>query len=85
MIDETIKLRITENDQLIEALVYSKKASQIEVVIGKGIHSVKCALTPTDNGRAFAGKVMGRELVYERSPQQVQDDIDAAKPSTRRR
>ena len=85
MIDEKIKVRITENDQVIEALVYSKRMNQIEVVIGQGQHSVKCALTPTANGRAYAGKIMGREIVYERSPEQVQADLDAAKPSTRRR
>ena len=85
MIDEKIKVRITQNDQIIDALVYSKRASQIEVVIGEGVHSVKCTLTPTDNGRAYVGKVMGREIVYERSPEQVQADIDKAKPSTRRR
>jgi len=85
MNDERIKVRITQSDQLIDALVYSKRASQIEVVIGEGTHSVKCTLTPTSNGLAYAGSVMGREVVYERSPVQVQADIDAARPSTRRR
>ena len=85
MKDEKIKVRVTQSGQLIDALIYSKRASQIEVVIGEGQHSVRCTLTPTTNGRAYAGSVMGREIVYERSPEQVQADIDAAKPSTRRR
>jgi hypothetical protein len=85
MKNEIIKVRITQSGQLIDALIYSKRASQIEVVIGEGQHSVKCALTPTTNGRAYAGSVMGREIVYERGPEQVQADIDATKPSTRRR
>lgn len=85
MIDEKIKVRVTETDQIIEALIYSKKAAQIEIVIGEGIHSVKCALTPVTSGRAYVGNVMGREIIYERSREQVQADIDDAKPSTRRR
>jgi hypothetical protein len=41
---------------------------------------VKCQLTPTRNGLAYAGKVMGREIVYERSREQVQADIDRLDP-----
>ncbi len=85
MIDEKINVRITENDQTIEVVVYSKSPDYIEVVIGEGIHSTKCKLIPTDNGLAYVGNVMGREIVYEKSSQQVQTDIDNAKPSTRRR
>ena len=85
MNDEKIKVRITQNGQLIDALIYSKRATQIEVVIGEGQHSVKCTLAPTSNGLAYAGSIMGREIVYERSTEQVQADIDGAKPSTRRR
>ncbi|MDH5473249.1 MAG: hypothetical protein OEY87_06285 [Gammaproteobacteria bacterium] len=85
MINEKIKVRATENDQIIEVLVYSKKADHIEVMVGEGAHSIKCQLTPTHNGMAYVGNVMGREIVYERSRQQVQTDLDNAKPSTRRR
>ena len=85
MIEEKLKVRVTETDQIIEALVYSKKAAQIEIVIGAGVHSSKCTLTPVASGRAYVGNVMGREVVYERSREQVQADLDAAKPSTRRR
>ena len=85
MIDEKITVRATENDQTLEVLVYSKRVDQIEVVVGAGAHSVKCQLTPTSNGMAYVGNVMGREIVYERSRQQVQADINQSKPSTRRR
>ena len=85
MNDEKIKVRATETGQTLEVVVFSKSATQIEVVVGSGTHSVKCQLAPTGNGQAFAGNVMGRELVYERTPAQVQADIDALKPSTRHR
>ena len=81
---EKIKVRITESDQVIDVVVLSKRAARIEVVIGEGIHNVRCELTPTRNGRAFAGTVMGREIVYERSPEQVQADIDRLNPNLRK-
>ena len=67
----------------MEVVVLQKRAAQIDVVIGEGVHSVKCALTPTRNGLAYAGSVMGREIVYERSREQVQADIDKANPKLR--
>jgi hypothetical protein len=47
----------------------------IEVVIGEGVHSVRCQLLPTRNGMAYAGNAMGREIVYERSRADVEADI----------
>jgi len=85
MQNEMITVRATENEQTLEVLVYSKSEHKIEVMVGEGIHSVKCTLSPTSNGSAYAGDVMGRELVYERSPEQVHEDIESAKPSTRQR
>ena len=85
MYDEKINVRATESGQVLEVVVLHKRVDQIEVVVGEGVHSVKCSLSPTPNKRAYAGNVMGREIVYERSQQQVQADIDKAKPSTRRR
>ena len=73
-----------ENGQYIEVVVLSKRANAIQVVIGQGIHSVKCDLTPTRNGLAFAGSVMGREVVYERTPAEVQADIDRLNPALRK-
>ncbi len=80
---EKIKVR-TETGQIMEVVVLSKRASGIQVVLGEGIHNVKCELTPTRNGLAYAGSVMGREIVYERSREQVQADIDIANPTLHR-
>jgi hypothetical protein len=84
MNNEKIKLRITESGQIIEVVVFSKRAEAIEVVIGEGIHNMKCVLTPTRNGFAYAGSIKGRELVYERSREKVQADIAMANPNLRR-
>ena len=73
---EKIKVRITESGQLIEVVVFSKRADAIEVVIGEGIHNMKCTLTPTRNALAYAGSIRGRELVYERSRQQVEAELN---------
>ena len=73
---EKIKVRITESGQVIEVVVYSKRADMIEVVIGEGVHNVKCSLTPTRNGLAYAGSVRGRELVYERSRKDVEAELN---------
>ncbi|MGA0024713.1 MAG: hypothetical protein ACO3F9_08710 [Burkholderiales bacterium] len=80
MNSEKIQVRVTESRQLMEVVVLSKRASSIEVVLGSGVHSVKCTLAPTRNGLAYAGSVMGREIVYERSRDQVQADIDRLNP-----
>ncbi|MSQ49519.1 MAG: hypothetical protein EXR30_03920 [Betaproteobacteria bacterium] len=84
MNNEKIKLRITESGQIIEVVVFSKRAEAIEVVIGEGIHNMKCVLTPTRNGYAYAGSIKGRELVYERSREKVQADLGIANPNLRR-
>jgi hypothetical protein len=84
MITEKITVRVTETRQTLDVVVYSKRVEVIEVVIGEGIHNMKCALTPTRNGLAYAGTVMGREIVYERSRVQVQADIDRLNPVMRK-
>ena len=81
---EKIKVRNTDSGQLIEVVVFSKRAEAIEVVLGEGVHNVKCTMTPTRNGMAYAGKIMGREIVYERSREQVQADIDRLNPNLKR-
>ena len=80
MNDEKIKLR-TETGQMLDVVVLSKRPERIQVVLGEGVHSVKCDLAPTRNGLAYVGSVMGRELVYERSREQVQADIDRLNPT----
>jgi K+/H+ antiporter YhaU regulatory subunit KhtT len=77
--EEKIKVR-TENGQTLEVVVLSKSANRIEVVLGEGVHNVRCALTPTRNEMAYVGSIMGREIVYERSRAQVQADIDRLDP-----
>lgn len=84
MNDETIKVRVTESGDLIDVVVLRKRPERIEVVLGKGVHSVTCELTPTRTGAAYAGKVMGREIVYERSRDQVQADIDRLNPALKK-
>ena len=83
MSPERIKVRM-ENGQTIDVVVLNKRASGIQIVLGEGIHSVKCDLAPTRNGLAYAGSVMGREVVYERSREQVQADIDRVNPVSRK-
>ena len=81
---EKITVRVTETKQTLEVVVFSKRADVIEVVIGEGIHNVKASLTPTRNALAYVGSVMGREIVYERSREQVQADIDRLNPNMRK-
>ena len=72
---EKIKVRM-ENGQELEVVVLDKRPDRITVVLGEGVHNVKCDLSPTRNALAYAGSIMGREIVYERSRAQVQADID---------
>ena len=82
MNDEKIKIK-TETGQTLEVVVLNKRPERIEVVLGEGVHSVRCQLVPTRNGMAYVGSVMGREIVYERSREQVQADIDRLNPTLR--
>jgi hypothetical protein len=84
MQDEKIRVRITESDQVIEVVVLSKRPERIEVVLGTGIHNVRCELLPTRNGKAYSGSVKGRELVYERTPEQVKADLDRLNPALKK-
>lgn len=80
---EKIPVRM-ENGRTMEVAVLSKRAACIQVVVGEGTHSVKCDLLPTRNRLAFSGTVMGREIVYERSPEEVQADLDRLNPDLRK-
>ncbi len=84
MVDEKIKVKVTETGQILEVVVLNKRADHIQIVLGQGIHNVKCDLTPTRNGLGYAGSAMGRELIYERSRVQVQADIDKLNPALRK-
>jgi hypothetical protein len=76
---ERIKVRVTSSGQVLEVVVLNKNAEVIEVVLGEGVHNVRCQLTPTRNGFAYAGNAMGREIVYERSRKDVEADLARAK------
>ena len=76
---DKIKVR-TETGQTLDVVVMHMRPTGIQVVIGAGVHSVKCDLSPTRNGLAYSGSVMGREVVYERSRAQVEADVAKINP-----
>jgi hypothetical protein len=75
---EKITVRATATGQTLDVVVLSKRVDGIEIVLGEGIHSVRCRLVPTRNGMAYVGNAMGREIVYERSRDQVSADLERA-------
>jgi len=83
MQEEKIKVCITDTGNFLEIVVLNKQASRIEVVLGAGIHSVRCELLPTRSELAYSGRAMGREIVYERSRKRVQADLDRINPTLR--
>ncbi len=80
---ETITVRMTKSGDTTEVVVLHKRPERIQVVLGKGVHSVQCDLVPTRNGLAYSGEVMGREIVYECSTEQVKADLDRLDPESR--
>ncbi len=81
MADQKIKVKVTDTGKTMDVVVLNKRVEFIEVVLGEGIHSVKCQLTPTRNGMAYAGSAMGREIVYEKSRDQVKAEIELYNPN----
>ncbi len=81
---EKITVRVTSTGQTMEVVVLSKRPTGITVVLGEGVHNVKCDLSLTRNEMAYAGTVMGREIVYERSRAQVQADLDRINPALKK-
>jgi hypothetical protein len=75
MNDEKITVRVTSSGQEIDVVVLDKRLDLIRVVLGEGIHSVRCDLTPNRSGSAYVGNVKGREIVYERSRDSVKTDL----------
>ena len=78
MNDEKITVRVTSTGQTLDVVVLNKRADMIEVVLGEGVHNVRCQLHPTRNGMAYVGKAMGREIVYERGRAEVKGDLERA-------
>jgi hypothetical protein len=66
---------VTESGKTLDVIVTSLKVDAIWILVGEGPHSSKCKLEPTRNGLAFAGSIMGREIIYERSVKEVREDI----------
>ena len=65
MADERIKVK-TENGQVLDVVVLSKRAEVIQVVLGEGVHSVKVSLSPTRNNLAYAGSVMAKAAQFQK-------------------
>lgn len=84
MESEKIRVQVTESGQSLDVVVLNKRPDRIQVVVGTGVHSVRCELTPTRNGLGYAGSVMGREITYTRTREQVQADIDRLNPALRK-
>ena len=82
MDSEKISIKM-ENGKHADVVVLSKRVHAIEIVLGEGVHSVRCELTPTRNESAYVGTIMGREIIYERSKADVQADIDRLDPNLR--
>lgn len=78
MNDEKITVRVTATGQTLDVVVLNKRVEGIEIVLGEGVHNVRCQLAPTRNGMAYAGSAMGREIVYERGREQVKADLERA-------
>ena len=75
MNDEKIPVKVTASGQTIQVVVLNKRLDVIQVVLGEGVHNVRCDLLPTRNGTAYVGNAMGREIVYERSREDVKADL----------
>jgi hypothetical protein len=82
--NDTIVVEVTESGQSMEVVVLHRRAERIDVVIGKGVHSVQCELVPTRNGQAYSGTVMGREIIYHKSREQVQSELDKVNPAMKK-
>ena len=78
MENEKIQVRVTSSGQLLDVVVLNKRLDSIQIVLGEGVHSVRCDLVPTRNGTAYVGNARGREIVYERSREDVKADLARA-------
>ena len=75
---EKIRVRVTSNGRMLDVVVLNKRLDNIQIVLGEGVHNVRCDLIPTRNGSAYVGSAMGREIVYERSREHVKADLARA-------
>jgi len=84
MNDEKISVKVTESGQTMDVVVLQKRVDRIQVVIGQGVHSVTCDLTPIRSKQAYAGSVMGREIVFQHSCDEVQAELDRNNPALKK-
>lgn len=80
MQNETITITNTDSGKSMDVIVLNKRVDKITVVIGEGVHSVQCELTPTRTAQAYVGSVLGREMVYQKSPDEIQAELDQVDP-----
>ena len=78
MNEEKIRIRVTSSGQTLDVVVLDKRLDRIQIVLGEGVHNVRCDLVPTRTGSAYVGNAMGREIVYERSREEVKTDLARA-------
>jgi hypothetical protein len=78
MNDEKIQLRVTGTGQMVEVVVLDKRLDRIQIVLGEGVHSVRCDLMPSRSGSVYVGNARGREIVYERSREEVKAELARA-------
>lgn len=78
MNDEKIEICVSSSGQKLQVVVLNKTLDAIQIVIGEGGHNVRCSLAPSRNGAVYVGNAMGREIVYERSRDQVKADLARA-------
>ena len=78
MNDEKIEIKVTSTGQTLSVVVLNKRLDTITIVLGEGVHNVRCDLVPTRNNTAYVGNAMGREIVYERSREDVKGDLARA-------
>jgi len=78
MNNEKIQVRVTASGQTLDVVVLNKRLDVIQIVLGEGVHNVRCDLMPTRNASAYVGNAMGREIVYERSREDVKADLARA-------
>jgi hypothetical protein len=72
---EVITLHTKSGDQTFDALVLSKRADRIQIMLHEGAHSAFCELKPTADALAYVGTSLGREIFYEHSRAEVEADI----------
>ncbi len=84
MQNETITVTNTESGQSMEVAVLKKQLNLISIVIGEGMHSVQCDLTPTKYGHSYAGSVMGREMICHCSQEDMQAELNQVNPQLKK-